>query len=249
MPKPWEQVEGEPDLWYGRFHQHYLLVGTERSLDDAHRRHLAGRSESGREQASPRRPRWVPGSWRQAANRWRWSERARAYDHAQQAEERKRLQHDLFEARKKAALRHDAIAAAGLNWVIRQMAALDHKPVPASVLIPLAIQLIRIDRELKGAPIHVEISRRPDDDGPSYQDAADDAAVETVARFEATPEMYAAVAQVLAAQESKVYGDGEDAGQAEPDHALALADDAGVDSNPSPAEPAATPSSAPAPTA
>ncbi len=49
----WEQQPREPDLWYGRFHQFYLLAGSERSLDGAYRRFKQGAQNGGNSVSPP----------------------------------------------------------------------------------------------------------------------------------------------------------------------------------------------------
>jgi hypothetical protein len=69
---PWERIEGENNLWYGRFFT-YLNMGPSRTLlgavhiDEA-RRGAKGRSSS------------APGSWFNASRDFKWKERAQAYD-------------------------------------------------------------------------------------------------------------------------------------------------------------------------
>ncbi|MFN8469787.1 MAG: hypothetical protein U0X20_29795 [Caldilineaceae bacterium] len=63
--QPWDQMAGEPDLWYGRF-QVYLELGVTRTLKVAATE--AGLQVSG------------GGTWSTASRRWHWRERARAWD-------------------------------------------------------------------------------------------------------------------------------------------------------------------------
>jgi len=63
----WERLAGEPIRWFTRF-ECYRLLGPTRSLDAAYRAALV--RSSGR----------VGGGWREAAKRWRWTERAEAWD-------------------------------------------------------------------------------------------------------------------------------------------------------------------------
>lgn len=74
---PWEQQVGEPDRWFSRF-QTYLDLGPIRSVVQVYR---AEKGRDGHAQAC--------GRWKLSATRWRWTERARAYD-AHQRQERQR---------------------------------------------------------------------------------------------------------------------------------------------------------------
>lgn len=68
---PWEQQPGEPRLWYGRF-QVYLSLGPTRTLQEAYRHVNSLKNRGGKAPISP--------SWTWYAKRWRWRERAHAWD-------------------------------------------------------------------------------------------------------------------------------------------------------------------------
>jgi hypothetical protein len=72
---PWEQLAGEPEHWFGRF-QVYLALGPARTL--MHSSRNAGLQVRNRPYA-------LSACWINAARRWRWRERALAWD-AQQRE-------------------------------------------------------------------------------------------------------------------------------------------------------------------
>lgn len=74
--EPWEQREGEPNLWYDRFTL-FRLLGPKRTLSFAHRQEVA---------RSRKKSQYLPGSWRDAANEWDWVARAEAWDAARRAE-------------------------------------------------------------------------------------------------------------------------------------------------------------------
>ena len=63
----WEQQPEESDKWYGRFEM-YRNLGTERTLLGAWRR------ATGKERAQ------ADGYWQRQCSRWRWRDRARAWD-------------------------------------------------------------------------------------------------------------------------------------------------------------------------
>jgi len=95
---PWLRQEGEPILWFNRFHR-YRDLGTKRSLLatlEQERRTIkvqkstkstkksgVGLSEKTPPQAKALKAvppsKQVPGSWKQASITWRWVERAKAY--------------------------------------------------------------------------------------------------------------------------------------------------------------------------
>ena len=68
--KPWDQMEGEPDRWYGRF-KVYLELGPARSLP-------AAPAEAGRQTRGE--PLAWNSEWSQTARRWHWRARANAWD-------------------------------------------------------------------------------------------------------------------------------------------------------------------------
>ena len=68
--KPWDQMEGEPDRWYGRF-QIYLELGVTRTLKATYA--AAGQAARGQ-------PLENSGRCSIAARRWHWRERAHAWD-------------------------------------------------------------------------------------------------------------------------------------------------------------------------
>jgi len=100
----WERQPGEPAIWYRRF-QRYLLLFPRRSVAAVyHEEH----SELGEASNDVERRQKVPGLWYEIANRWRWEERAQAYDDAQFAEEEKEAQRVR---RSGLALQHKRILA------------------------------------------------------------------------------------------------------------------------------------------
>lgn len=68
----WEQQPNESDEWYGRFH-HFLLLGSERTLEETFRTMKA----AGTLNSEAERPHE---GWYSTAYKWRWKERARAWD-------------------------------------------------------------------------------------------------------------------------------------------------------------------------
>lgn len=76
--KPWEQKEGEPDLWYGRFLTYYLPLGRlRRSLEKAYR---AACEDEGR---TPQLRGNDISKWSAYLKQWNWKERATAWDEYQ----------------------------------------------------------------------------------------------------------------------------------------------------------------------
>ena len=76
----WGQQAREPALWFHRFDAYYRPLGPERKLLRAYK--WWHRMEKGRESQAVS----APTSWREAADRWRWVERAEAWDVQQRLE-------------------------------------------------------------------------------------------------------------------------------------------------------------------
>jgi len=69
--KPWDQQEGEPDLWYGRF-KVYLGLGPLRTFHATYCQVTKARSSKSTD--------CTPNRWYLHARRWVWRERAHAWD-------------------------------------------------------------------------------------------------------------------------------------------------------------------------
>lgn len=72
----WQRQEGEPNLWYSRF-ERFRLMGPTRSLLAVYEHYLAQKG------AKRRNGGGIPGAWRRAVERWRWIERAEAWDQSE----------------------------------------------------------------------------------------------------------------------------------------------------------------------
>ena len=75
--KPWDQMPGEPDRWYGRF-KVYLELGPTRTLQAADTRGRSNRA--GIEPLTTE-----PASWSMVSRKWHWRQRANAWDVQQRA--------------------------------------------------------------------------------------------------------------------------------------------------------------------
>jgi hypothetical protein len=112
--KPWEQIEREPDLWYGRFVK-FMRLGTKRSVNAIYAKESKQKQVKSSTNIGP--------EWYEASKQWNWAERARAYDEHQRAEE-------------------DRIIAEEREKVMRSGFALQHKRI--EILDKLSRKLIRM---------------------------------------------------------------------------------------------------------
>ena len=76
-PKPYDQLPGEPNLWYDRFHR-FCQMGSSRSLRGCYRQLVAERAIA--EGSQPHIPEQAPGAWKRKASQFDWSARADAWD-------------------------------------------------------------------------------------------------------------------------------------------------------------------------
>lgn len=86
--RPWERREGESNLWYGRFRDYYLPLGSDRKLLPAYRAWFE--AEKGRESQAKS----APTSWRKAAQKYDWEIRGADWD-AYQRSLREREEREL----------------------------------------------------------------------------------------------------------------------------------------------------------
>lgn len=98
--KPWEQMEQEPDLWYGRFVK-YLRLGTKRSVNAICWNENKKKQEKTRTNTGP--------EWYEAAKQWKWEERARLWDKDQEklrAEKEEKQRNEDLKAVREMLLKH-----------------------------------------------------------------------------------------------------------------------------------------------
>jgi len=76
---PYDQQENEPQLWYERFVQYYLLLGPGRTLRKAWLMHLLDAKPDRYEKASKTRVS-ADVNWSEKCTEWSWRDRADAYD-------------------------------------------------------------------------------------------------------------------------------------------------------------------------
>jgi hypothetical protein len=91
-PKPYDQLPGEPDRWYGHFRQ-FCDLGPSRSLDRCYRQSQEERGDLPADPASAALR--APGSWKRIATQFDWVERAAAWDADRRQRNRQRLEETL----------------------------------------------------------------------------------------------------------------------------------------------------------
>ena len=80
QPQPWEQQQGEPNMWYDRFFR-FCLYGSSRTVSQCFRDTMAEQEATRKVPIHARKPRTKPsGAWWRVARKYQWWERAAAWD-------------------------------------------------------------------------------------------------------------------------------------------------------------------------
>jgi hypothetical protein len=161
-PEPWERQPGESNLWYDRF-EAYRLAGARRSLLGA------VNAERRRRNAPPGRS--VPQAWAKNAKRWRWLERAEAWDACQRAEGR-RARAEGFEEMNR---RHVQEAQALQGKAVQRLKSLDVERMSPADVLRFCVEAAKLERTALGEPENVEDPRRVGRDGGSAAFTLEDA--------------------------------------------------------------------------
>lgn len=133
--KLWDRRPGEPNLWYDRFRS-FMLMGPERSLLGLYKKHLVAKGKVGR------RPRKAPTSWIRNEKKWKWRERAEAWD----VHFRDREVAEAEDGRRKAAIAIGQAAPDAADKLIELLKAADPEARKAADSI--------LDRSKDTATIH-----------------------------------------------------------------------------------------------
>jgi hypothetical protein len=101
--EPWLRQKNEPAAWYLRF-KRYLELGPKRSLRKAlaaepvtHKETKGNKNQTDQTKKNLSNAS-VPGAWSRASKLWRWSERAVAYDLAEQTKQAAQIRHMVSSA-------------------------------------------------------------------------------------------------------------------------------------------------------
>jgi hypothetical protein len=134
---PWDRQSDEPHNWYCRFEE-FRRRGPGRSLLSVYNaeRVKAGKGKS----ASP------PSSWGKAAQRWRWRERAEAWD-AEQARLARQAEAEALEARRLAWL---AQAQALQGKACQRLVALDAGELSFRDVIAGVVEGVKLEMLARG---------------------------------------------------------------------------------------------------
>lgn len=141
---PWEKLEGESPLQFSRF-ERFRSLGPSRTLEAAYR------AETGRKGVAP-------GHWRESARKYRWRERAEAWDAEQTRQAREEEGESLAERRKAWIAQAMDLQAAGAAALLKLQAQIkatpDHAPPPMTArdIAAYLDQGVKLEMLARGEP-------------------------------------------------------------------------------------------------
>ena len=144
--EPWDRLPEEPNRWFARF-ESYRLAGPRRSLSATW---TAEQAEKGRRKRSK-----VPGSWNEAATRWRWRQRAEAWDDY----ERQRAREAHAQAISEMNARYIQEAQALQSKGIQCLKALDANKLLPPDAMRFVTEGTKLERTARGEPESIEERR------------------------------------------------------------------------------------------
>lgn len=143
--EPWERQPGEPNRWYARF-EAYRLAGPSRSLLGSVNADRQGRGKKSRS---------IPQAWAANARRWRWQERAEAWDAFQR--QQTRLAH--FQEVQEMNRRHLQEAKALQSTAIQRLKSLNLDLLSPADVLRFCIESAKLERTALGEPQTIEEQR------------------------------------------------------------------------------------------
>ena len=162
QPQPWEQQPGEPNLWYARL-ERYRLAGPSRSL--------LGTLNAERQQRGANKGKSVPQAWARNAKRWRWRERAEAWDEHQRRQARLAHAQGIEEMNQ----RHIQEAKALQSIAIQRVKALAAEQLSAAEVLRYCIESAKLERTARGEPETIAEQRLTGKDGGAVAFTLEDA--------------------------------------------------------------------------
>jgi hypothetical protein len=158
----WDRQPGEPNLWYTRF-ERYRLAGPSRSL-------LGTLNSEMLEKGLPRKAR-VPGAWNRAFERWRWRDRAEAWDEQERHKVQAAHARDLEEMNR----RHIQEAQALQNKALQRLKALELDDLSAADVLRYFVEATKLERAARGEPETIEERRLTGKNGGALAFSFEDA--------------------------------------------------------------------------
>lgn len=173
VSEPWRREKGEPAQWFHRLDAYFRPLGPERTIEEAWRRWKAA-------EAKVRKSKRPSVHWYKASDKWRWKERAEAWD---ASERRKRIAVEE-EARAEMLKRHTRQAQALQSIGSMRLQLFDRKRLDrmepderVKELKELKLSEARhyvqdgtaLERQARGLPEHlIAVTQMKDDDLLGY---------------------------------------------------------------------------------
>ena len=139
---PWDQQPGEPNRWYARFEQ-FRLAGPNRSL--------LGTLNADREQRGKKKARSIPGAWTENASRWRWRERAVAWDKQERRQARVAHAQEIEEMNRRHAQEAKVLQSKGLQ----ALKTVEPGQLRPHDILRFCTESARLERLARGEPVTV----------------------------------------------------------------------------------------------
>lgn len=140
--RAWDRLPGEPARWYNRFDA-FRLLGPARSVEQAYRQDTGRRTPA-------------PGEWKKTARRWRWHERAQAWD----AETRKGRQEARLAQLARLEEEHAALGLLCIRKARQRLKALQPESLAPLEALRLLLAGAQLRREALTEPASEENHRR-----------------------------------------------------------------------------------------
>jgi len=135
----WDRQPGELNLWYARF-ERYRLAGPNRSL--------LGTLNDERVRRGKKKGRSLPQSWATNVKRWRWQDRASAWDEYERRQARVRHAQAIEEANR----RHIQHALALQNKASQRLQAMEPGDLSPMVVLRYIVEGAKLERAALGQP-------------------------------------------------------------------------------------------------
>jgi hypothetical protein len=138
-PPPWESSPGEPARWYARF-ERFRLAGPGRSI-------LATFNAERADKGLTKRA-CVPGAWTEAARRWRWRERAEAWDEDERRKARQNHAAKIHEMNERHAQEARGLQAKA----VERLRALRPEELGPTHVLRFFAEAAKLERQALGEP-------------------------------------------------------------------------------------------------
>jgi hypothetical protein len=161
-PEPWDRQPGEPTRWFARF-ERYRMAGSGRSLLGAVNAEQADKGGQKRTKVS--------GAWDQAFARWRWRQRAEAWDDQQRDKARETHAQEIAEMNNRHIRESQALQAKA----IARLNSLTEGDLTATEVVRFLIEATKLERTARGEPETIEERRLTGKGGGAMSFSLEDA--------------------------------------------------------------------------